>query len=286
MFDYVKVYFPINSNYKNNLEQNPNLDITCSVNPKTGNVFYEQAKYKNFTITIYNRSIEIKGSLHKLRKLENHSFFNYRELNEAINELSEVLNYPAQKMQLKNVEFANNVLCPFNVGSLVDNFLMHQKKVITIYRNTNFKYKDVEHSQYCVKFYDKGLFINKPIFRFEVKYRKANQFNRFGAFNLSDLRDISVIEKFKIDLATKWQQCLIYEPIKDNIVSRFDDFKRLQWSTITYWENLNHHTRGRNAFSREVKRYNQYQKAETDNKKEFISNKFEELWCEFLNGAK
>ena len=72
-------------------------------------------------------------------------------------------------------------------NEILDNCLLHKTKPFEYQKNSDEgKYKQVQHSQYIIKIYNKALHykskgfkIKDEIMRFEIKYTKTEKFTQF-----------------------------------------------------------------------------------------------------------
>ena len=123
---------------------------------------------------------------------------------------------------------------------------MHKTKPFEWQKNSNEgKYKQVLHSQYIIKIYNKALHyksqgfeIDTQIMRFEIKYTKMQKLNAKGIFSLQDLINYGV-HNFKDEVLNEWQNVLFYDNTIqiDHLTTKL---KRavLEYSNPNYWTGL------------------------------------------------
>ena len=191
------------------LEINPLLDFYDTINLTTGEMKTtnrngnkvtpsKNASYKGLEFKIYDTgTITLSGSLHKYWNdgAHNYNDFNNEEVLFILSDLNTKFDIDPSKCILKCVEIGINITPPVPTNEILDNCLLHKTKPFEYQKNSDEgKYKQVQHSQYIIKIYNKALHykskgfkIKEEIMRFEIKYTKMQKLNEKGIFSLQDL---------------------------------------------------------------------------------------------------
>lgn len=182
---------------------------------------YKNAFYNGLEFKIYDTgTITVTGSLHKYWNSGAHNFndFSYQSFLSVVQELNTKFEIKAENCIIKCLEIGVNVVPPIQTNDFLDYCFLHKTKPFEYQKNSDEgKYKQVQHSQYLIKIYNKALHytsqgfkINSEILRFEIKYLKMQKLNEKGIFTLSDLAKYGLL-KFKSDLVIEFQNILFYD---------------------------------------------------------------------------
>ena len=242
------------------LESNPLLDFYDTINLTTGEMKTtnrngvkvtpsKNASYKGLEFKIYDTgTITLSGSLHKYWNdgAHNYNDFNNEAVLFVLNDLNTKFDIDPSKCILKCLEIGINITPPVATNQILDNCLLHKTKPFEYQKNSDEgKYKQVQHSQYIFKIYNKALHykskgfkIKDEIMRFEIKYIKMQKLNEKGIFSLQDLMNYG-LQNFKNIILIEWQNVLFY----DNTI-QIDQLKSrlkkaiLKYSNPNYWTGL------------------------------------------------
>lgn len=246
-----------------------NLNFQSKFNSHTGEIIYdeygtmiEKAKFKGLDIVIFNNSSGIKtllihGSIHKFYNSGEHNYddFKIEQIRDAINSLGEMFCFNPSDCRIHNLEIGVNIIPPTNTKTLLEGFLMHwgvRFKVIDI---DDAEYYRVKHANYYIKCYDKakqyrakGHNISNDIFRFEIKYTKANDLIKYlqkaisfnhSVLTLKDLTDLKTLQSFNDLLLEKWNEIIYYDhTIKRKDVPKSKRKKLDAFQNINRWDKL------------------------------------------------
>lgn len=242
------------------LETNPLLDFYDTINLTTGEMKTtnrngnkvtpsKNASYKGLEFKIYDTgTIKLSGSLHKYWNdgAHNYNDFNNEAVLFILNDLNTKFDIDPSKCILKCLEIGINITPPVPTNEILDNCLLHKTKPFEYQKNSNEgKYKQVEHSQYIIKIYNKALHykskgfkIKDEIMRFEIKYTKMQKLNEKGIFSLQDLMNYG-LRNFKEIVLNEWQNVLFYDnTIQIEHLSRSSKKALLEYSNPNYWTGL------------------------------------------------
>lgn len=296
MIDFIKIL--IKDFDRTILERNPLLDFFDTINLTTGELKTtnrngnkvtpsKNASYNGLEFKIYDTgTIIFTGSLHKYwnNGAHNYNDFNIDSVLWVLSDLKTKFEIEPGQCILKCLEIGINITPPIATNSILDNCFLHKTKPFEYQKNSDEgKYKQVQHSQYLIKIYNKALHymskgfeIDTEIMRFEIKYTKMQKLNERGVFTLQDLINYG-LHNFKQDLLKEWQNILYF----DN-TTRIDHLSTktknaiLEYSNPNYWtgllannqtENFKYHKNQLKKISLENSNKVQYSTAEIIGKK-------------------
>ena len=242
------------------LEINPLLDFYETINLTTGEMKTtnrngnkvtpsKNASYKGLEFKIYDTgTITLSGSLHKYWNdgAHNYNDFNNEAVLFILNDLNTKFDIDPSKCILKCLEIGINITPLVPTNEILDNCLLHKTKPFEYQKNSDEgKYKQVQHSQYIIKIYNKALHykskgfkIKDEIMRFEIKYTKMQKLNEKGIFSLQDLINYG-LQNFKDTVLKEWQNVLFYDnTIQIDPLSTKSKKALLEYSNPNYWTGL------------------------------------------------
>ena len=155
-------------------------------------------------------------------------------------------NIEPEQCILKCLEIGINITPLIPTNKILDNCLLHKTKPFEYQINSvEGKYKQVKHSQYIIKIYNKalhykskGFHIDTEIMRFEIKYTKMQKLNEKGIFSLHDLINYG-LHNFKDEVLREWQNVLFYDnTIQIDHLSTKLKRAVLEYSNPNYWTGL------------------------------------------------
>lgn len=242
------------------LEINPLLDFYDTINLSTGEMKTtnrngnkvtpsKNASYKGLEFKIYDTgTITLSGSLHKYWNdgAHNYNDFNNEAVLFVLSDLNTKFDIDPSKCILKCLEIGINITPPVPTNEILNNCLLHKTKPFEYQKNSDEgKYKQVQHSQYIIKIYNKALHyktkgfkIKYEIMRFEIKYTKMQKLNEKGIFSLQDLINYG-LRNFKDIVLNEWQNVLFYDnTIQIDHLSSRSKKALLEYSNPNYWTGL------------------------------------------------
>lgn len=278
------------------LEANPLLDFYDTINLTTGEMKTtnrngnkvtpsKNASYKGLEFKIYDTgTITIAGSLHKYWNdgAHNYNDFNFEAVSFVLRDLKTKFDIQPEQCILKCLEIGINITPPIPTNEILDNCLLHKTKPFEYQINSDEgKYKQVKHSQYIIKIYNKALHfkskgfeIDSEIMRFEIKYTKMQKLNERDIYTLQDLIHYG-LENFKSDLLNEWQNVLYYDnTIQIDPLSKKTRNSLLEYSNPNYWTGLLSNNQTKNFTYHK----NQLKKITLKN-----SNKIQDLTAEIMS---
>lgn len=242
------------------LEINPLLDFYDTINLTTGQMKTtnrngnkvtpsKNASYKGLEFKIYDTgTITLSGSLHKYWNdgAHNYNDFDNEGVLFVLNDLNTKFDIDPNKCILKCLEIGINITPPVPTNEILDNCLLHKTKPFEYQINSDEgKYKQVQHSQYIIKIYNKALHykskgfkVRTEIMRFEIKYTKMQKLNEKGIFSLKDLINYG-LQNFKDEVLNEWQNVLYYDnTIQIDPLTTKLKKAVLEYSNPNYWTGL------------------------------------------------
>jgi hypothetical protein len=278
------------------LEANPLLDFYDTINLTTGQMKTtnrngnkvtpsKNALYKGLEFKIYDTgTITLSGSLHKYWNdgAHNYNDFNNEAVLFVLSDLNRKFNIDPNKCILKCLEVGINIIPPIPTNKILDNCLLHKTKPFEYQINSDEgKYKQVQHSQYIIKIYNKALHykskgfkIKTEIMRFEIKYTKMQKLNEKGIFSLQDLINYG-LHNFKNEILNEWQNVLYYDnTIQIDPLTTKLKKAVLEYSNPNYWTGLLANNQNKNFT---------YHKKQLKKIIEKNSNKVQDLTAEIMS---
>lgn len=258
LVDYIKII--IKDLVPSILENNPVLDFYDTINLTTGEMKTtnrngnkvtpsKNASFKGLEFKIYDTgTITISGSLHKYwnNGAHNYNDFNNEAVLFVLSDLKTKFNIAPEKCILKCLEIGINITPPIPTNEILDNCLLHKTKPFEYKINSNEgKFKQVQHSQYIIKIYNKALHykskgfkVTTEIMRFEIKYTKMQKLNERGIYSLLDLINYG-LQNFKDEVLNEWQNVLYYDNTIqiDPLTTKLKKVV-LEYSNPNYWTGL------------------------------------------------
>jgi hypothetical protein len=214
------------------LEANPLLEFFDNINLSTGEIKttnragqpikpYKNAFYNGLEFRIYDTGlITLSGSLHKYWNSGAHNYndFNFEAFLGVFRDLKLKFNIRPKQCILKCLEIGINIIPSIPTNQFLDYCFLHKTKPFEFQKNSDEgKYKQVQHSQYIIKIYNKALHykskgfeIDTEIMRFEIKYTKMQKLNERGIFTLQDLANYGLYN-FKDEVLNEFNNILFYD---------------------------------------------------------------------------
>lgn len=246
---------------------------------------YKIASYKGLKFIIYETGlITLSGSLHKYWNdgVHNYNDFNFEAFSWVLNDLKTKFGIDPKQCILKCLEIGINIIPPIRTNDILENCLLHKTLPFEWQKNSDEgKFKQVQHSQYIIKIYNKALhYVSKgfeiitEIMRFEIKYTKMEKLNKVGIFTLQDLENYG-LHNFKNELLKEWQNVLFYDNTTriDPLCSESKKETLLRYSNPNYWTGL---------LSNNQKENFKYHRGELNKIINKNSNKIKELTSEIM----
>lgn len=162
--------------------------------------------------------LTIKGSLHKNHFAgKNYLPFTWQQLQQQINHICKTLYLNPSQAQISTLEVGVNIVPIFEVTPfLMQNVISYKGNLFNRYK------KDATGfclgiyctlTQYEIKIYDKGKQNDLPqnLMRFEKRFLRMEELNKYGIKFLSDLQQRPKVENLLTMVLEAWQNVLIYD---------------------------------------------------------------------------
>jgi hypothetical protein len=236
------------------LGANPLLDFYDNINLSTGEIKttnrhgqriepFKNALYNGLEFKIYdNGTITLSGSLHKYwnNGAHNYNDFDFSAFRDVLTDLKSKFNIALENCIIKCLEVGINIIPPIPTNQILEYCFLHKTKPFEDKFNSDEgKYKQVQHSQYIIKIYNKALHykskgfdIQTEILRYEMKYTKMQKLNERGIYNLKDLFKYG-LQNFKLELITEFNNILFY----DNTIQS-ESKQLVHYKNPLYWIEL------------------------------------------------
>lgn len=250
MIDFVKVITKQPITFLNNNL----LDFNGTFKQNGGEILNKyEATYKSLKFQYFEQSeiLLIKGSLHKYfnNGLHNYNDFDYKALSRVLIDIALKFNLCLNNCIIQNIEFGLNIRPPIKTNDLLDNLMIHKNEIFkTISLNKGYL-KQVIHSQYIIKAYNKAMQykLKDEVFRFEIKAIKMQKIKVLDIKTLEDLKSKKVLIAFFEVLLNEWSNILMFEPqpINKDIKPVLKTKKHYQYQSPTYWQNLSKQAKNR-----------------------------------------
>ncbi|KRB54704.1 hypothetical protein [Flavobacterium sp. Root186] len=258
MIDFIKIV--LKDFDRSKLECNSLLNFFDTINLTTGELKAvsrngnrvtpsKKAFYNGLEFKIYDSgTITITGSLHKYWNNGEHNYNDFGNIAVllVLKELEIKFGIKPHQCVLKCLEIGINITPPIPTNEILDNCFLHKTKPFEYQFNSwRGKYKQVMHSQYIIKIYNKALhYVSKgfkiitEIMRFEIKYTKMEKLNKIGIYTLQDLMDYG-LHNFKKELLKEWQNVLYYDnTVRIDTLSTKIKNTLLKYSNPNFWIEL------------------------------------------------
>lgn len=182
-----------------------------------GEIQAYEAKIKNLKVVCYPERVYVSNSLHKFFLGNNWGTFTRLNLKDAIRQLSEIMLVDIGRATVKKIEYGVNInTYPDTVIQSLISF--KNKPYLPMASNGTIYGKVADFTEYRIKGYNKsfqvgkadGIYLNKPIFRFEVAAKNSRQVTRIAGKQLlaKDLFKYKTFDAMGNDLSRKFNQSM------------------------------------------------------------------------------
>ncbi|WP_348713939.1 hypothetical protein [Tenacibaculum sp. 190130A14a] len=241
---------------KHNILSDDKFIVKRTFNPKTNEVGYPmKTELGNLNIIITDKGAYIKNSIHSYfnyfteSKIHNCNDFSLCDLKFIISQIEKELNYNLKDTKLNSLEFGFNLDLNFPVEKfIIENVLMYKLKshCFNPKDKANMVMKKFKSSNYEIKIYDKSGHLNyyKPnILRIEIRYKTSKEFNKFGIYNLTDLKNPLALDMLFNDFINKFSYLTIIDSYNGNIdTPQKERLKLIKYTNPNFWiETRNKH---------------------------------------------
>ncbi len=249
MVDFIKIFYRDKESFEQFVCTPGNFDeVDTLFGLHSGEIKYPyRAEFYSMEVRVTAKHGYVQNSIHKsynyriYGETQNHDDFGYNNLCDMISLMTSKI-IDLEDANLTQFEFGLNIGVPFAAEEIItQNILMHKMKGA----NHNMRFngrgtlKQFDYHNFVVKVYDKAKQYNLPIhiLRFEVRYLKAKEFQKFGIYKLHDLKDKTKLRLLFIDLMKRFDELTIVNCINETDIPRTDLEKLTRYNNPYYWEN-------------------------------------------------
>lgn len=263
MVDYIKASTKV-FDFKYLLEQS-GLDFYQRINGSTGEfkatkfgTYIHTANLNGLKFLVFerneNRTLQIRGSLHKFYNKGKHNFdqFNYDKIQISIIEICNILRIKPENVILHNLEFGFNISPPTDTLNILTGLISHRNIEFKSYSIEGAEYYQCQHKNFIIKVYDKakqyrkhGYNLPSNVIRFELKFTRMNDINSKlksaslidNALFLNNLSEKIILNLIGNHSIAIWGQILFYDKtINPNVLTSTQKNKLDVWQNINLWK--------------------------------------------------
>lgn len=261
MYDFIKV--SINDLSIPKLLSNERLDFNGKFSYSTGELDPVQiAEYKGLKIAVHpSGTVLLSGSVHKFYNegVHNSSLYTFSNYADTLVRLQDELDVDPSKCVVHNLEVGVNLRdLSVKTSTILDSCIFTKRKRFKDPDIVGGNFRTVNWNQYSLKAYDKGLQygLKEDVFRWELKYIKAQRINNGVHYTLSDLLNPDVCKNLGGQLIDSWEKVTLVDSRLLYTLPKLERSKVLEWSRPSYWERLTRTSNGsvKNRLYRELER--------------------------------
>lgn len=252
----------------------------------------DKYQYKGIIFCFYPNQLKISFLPHYYfnGNLHNANDFNIVDCIKILLEFKNTFEIDWEKLKIKNLEFAINIVSPICIKDLITFLSYHEQNLFI--PNPEYRFSKLSHSfnkttgrannNKIIKAYAKGLQFPEHChintFRFEVKSRESAYINRLGIFNLNDLLNANVYYLLIDKLIEEFKNVLIlYDKIDFTNLNSKEVSKLNALLSQSHWYRIKQDNK-RNVFNDEkIKYYKLIDKTGNHLKKQLEKIIFEKL---------
>ncbi|EKT4553153.1 hypothetical protein JE945_002336 [Flavobacterium psychrophilum] len=256
MIDFVRVNYQDKNRLEHFVMNKENFKKVYTVlEYHSGEILYPyKTNLSNMEIVINEKGGYVKNSLHKLNNLlmtgeeQNYNDFGYSELCAITDYLKDNV-IDVMETKLTQLEYGFNINVPRSAESIIkETVLMHNLKRHTALRKFDGKglLLEFEYDNFIIKIYDKAkqYSLDENKLRFEIKFKKAIEFNKLGVYNLTDLKNKEILGNLFKYLMKRLNELIIVDNYSENLEIEKTDIDKLNaYSSFMFWETMTRKTR-------------------------------------------
>lgn len=260
--------FEIIDKEKNDLFNNSNLSFNHHI--KDGEILYSFCFYQGLYFKVYpSDRIILSGSFHKFYNNGEHNHNNLSEdaFKSVLMRFKQELGVHPHNLRLIQLEYGFNLYYNGSVSQVMNGLIQHRSKDFEQrIKSDKGNYKQVEHSDYILKVYDKGLQygLRDEVLRIEIKVINWSRERKHGIVTLADFLGVNK-RRFLGFLLSKWGEVIFFD------FQGTHDNKWIKYSNPNYWRELRD-TRAPKNVKKHVDRLRELNENNGVNTQEQISN--------------
>ena len=272
MIDFVSI--GIDGRFAEMILANPRIDFNQPINIDTGELILDRYSAYVYSANIGNLNLKVRkyestkktkvtltGSIHKFYLENNYQDFCFSDLVDAIYQLTQITEIPANEFIIHQLEFGLNIKCEIPSSLILENIISHiglEYELKTFNRQGYLK--RFERSHYDIKIYDKGrqCRLNQDIIRFELKAKKMQYLHKkdISIQTFSDLMNRAVYTDLGCLLIKAFNELIFTDDriVPKNIKCNVRRSVFHEYSNPRNWNSLRSHGCSK-KFNRQLKKF-------------------------------
>jgi hypothetical protein len=248
MIDFIRLVYRDKTSFEHFVCQEENFkEVDTLFGLHTSEIKYPyRAAFNTMEVRVTEKFGYVYNSIHKAyndrvyQEAHNHDDFGYTNMCDMIDYISTKV-IDVDKSNLTQFEFGFNIIVPFPARQIIiNNVIMHNYKGANHNRMFNGRgvLKQFDHHNFVLKVYDKARQYNLQanILRFEVRFIKAREFQKYGIFKLHDLKDKNKLRKLFLNLILRFEELTIVDCFCESEIPPNDLNKLIRYNNPLYWE--------------------------------------------------
>jgi len=249
MIDFIRLFWRDKTRFEHFVCQEKNFkELDTLFGLHTGQIKYPyRTSFNTMDVRITDKYGYVYNSIHKAyNEIHSDDAHNYNDFGySAICKMLLHINSKVADVENANLtqfEFGFNIKTPIEAEQIIsNNLLMHKMSGPNHTRlfNGRGKLKQFDHHNYVLKIYDKGKQYNlrENILRFEVRFLKAREFQKFDIYKLEDLKDKYKLRQLFKYLLKRYDELIIIDQIDESLIEPLDLTEFIRYNNSHYWEN-------------------------------------------------
>ena len=296
MIDFVSI--GIDGRFADMILANPQFEFNRPLNSDTGELisdkygaFVHSSNIGNLNLIVRKyestkkTKVTLTGSIHKFYLEDNYQDFCFADLVDAIYQLTQITEIPANEFIIHQLEFGLNIKCEIPSSLILENIISHiglEYELKTF--NQQGYLKRFERSHYVIKIYDKGrqCRLNQDIIRFELKAKKMQYLHKkdIPIQTFADLMNREVYTDLGCLLIKAFNELIFTDDriVSKNIECNVRRSVFSEYSNPRSWNSLRRNSYS-NKFNRQLKNFREIvQEYSPDNIQETMVNLIQSGW--------
>lgn len=250
MVDFIRLFYRDKVRFEHFVCQEENFkELDTLFGFHTGQIKYPyRTSFNGIEVKVTSKHGYVYNSIHKAyndkfcQELHNHDDFGYLKLCYMVDYVSSKL-IGTELANLTQFEFGLNIETPVPARHIIrNNVLMHKQNGANHNRvfNGRGELKQFDYHNFVIKIYDKAKQYNlsRNILRFEIRYLKAKEFQKFDIYKIADLKDKQKLRKLFINLMQRFDEMTVVDNYDESTIPEKDLSKLIRYSNPLYWERV------------------------------------------------
>ncbi|KJD33992.1 hypothetical protein PK35_04445 [Tamlana nanhaiensis] len=250
MVDFIRLFYRDKDKFEHFVCQQENFEEVDTIfGLHTGEIKYPyRTSFNGIEVKVTSKHGYVYNSIHKAyndrfsQEAHNHDDFGYCKLCYMVDYISSKL-IDVDKVNLTQFEFGFNIETPVSAQQIIrNNVLMHKQNGANHNRVFNGKgeLKQFDYHNFVIKIYDKARQYGLPrnILRFEIRFLKAKEFQKYGIYKITDLKDKQKLRKLFVNLKQRFDEMTIVDSYDESIIPEKDLCKLIRYNNSSYWERV------------------------------------------------